>query len=110
MAAKRVCTDCPRLIERTRRRCSSCARAHNKARGTKAERGYGAEFQRARRAAKREVDAGRAKCWRCGGRIEAGAPFDLGHSDDRTVIRGPEHVRCNRSAAGRSAHGISPGA
>ncbi|GAA2237623.1 hypothetical protein GCM10010401_07270 [Rarobacter faecitabidus] len=104
MAAKRVCSDCPALIERTRRRCESCAREFERRRGTKAERGYDAAYQRARREAKREVDAGRAKCWRCGGRIEAGGTFDLGHSDDRTAIRGPEHPWCNRSAAGRSAH------
>ena len=59
----------------------------------------------ARARAARLVEAGQATCWRCGQPIKAGEPFDLGHDDeDRSIIRGPEHVFCNRSAAGKAAH------
>ena len=42
-------------------------------------------------------------CWRRGQRIEEGEPWDLGHVDgsNKTKYAGPEHVRCNRSVAGR---------
>lgn len=65
-------------------------------------RGYGAEHQRARRAWAPVVAAGLVDCWRCGERIPADAPWDLGHDDlDRTMHRGPEHQRCNRATKGR---------
>lgn len=49
-----------------------------------------------------EVDAGHASCWRCGKPIPPGTKWQLGHDDnDRTVYRGPEHPRCNLSAAAR---------
>jgi hypothetical protein len=59
--------------------------------------GYGAEHKRMRRRWAPLVEAGGVVCWRCGEPIAPGGPWDLGH--DRGVHRGPEHVRCNRSAS-----------
>jgi hypothetical protein len=51
------------------------------------------------------IATGRVDCWRCGQRIDAGQPWDLGH---RVAVRlggsdehvHPEHRRCSRSAGG----------
>ena len=103
--AKRICPKpgCPHIA--VGRYCPQHNREYEQKRGTKLERGYDARFRELRRIALDKVNAGGVNCWRCGKPIEAGAPFDLGHDDhDRTIIRGPEHPRCNRSAAGRAAH------
>lgn len=67
-----------------------------------AQRGYGTEHQKLRRAWKPYVDAGKVRChavvclmpsrW-----IAPGAPWDLGHTRDRTGWTGPEHRKCNRA-------------
>jgi hypothetical protein len=57
-------------------------------------------YKRARAAAKREVDAGRAHCWRCGTWLPPRSEFHLGHDDDdRSIIRGAECPSCNLKAA-----------
>lgn len=57
-------------------------------------------YKQTRQAVKAQVDAGLASCWRCGKPIPAGSRWDLGHDDhDRTIIRGAEHMLCNRRAA-----------
>ena len=74
-------------------------------RGTKAQRGYGQQFQAERKVWVRMVAEGVVSCWRCLEPIQPGAEFHLGHDDnDRAIIRGPEHPLCNLSAAGKSAH------
>jgi hypothetical protein len=63
-----------------------------------AARGYGWEHQQTRKEWAAAVDAGTVDCWRCGQPITPGQRWDLGHDDhDRTVYRGPEHLRCNRA-------------
>ena len=59
---------------------------------------------RARHQARALVDAGLAKCARCGELIEPGEPVDVGH-DDRYpwLYSGPEHVTCNRGAPHRNS-------
>ena len=48
------------------------------------------------------VAAGGVNCVRCGEPIEPGTPWDLGHDDrDPSVISGPEHAGCNRTAPHR---------
>ena len=108
---RKVCAEpgCPTLTDRTR--CNTHERASDRARGTRQERGYGADHDRE---AKRWRDAVRrgelVTCWRCGDPITDPNDCHLGHDDhDRRVTRGPEHGRdCNLSAAGRARHGISP--
>lgn len=100
----RVCSEpgCPTLTNT--RRCSQHARAYEHARGTRHTRGYGTAHDRERARWKPAVDAGAIICWRCGNPIIPGTPWDLGHVDGQAAYAGPEHMNCNRSAAGRKAH------
>lgn len=86
-------------------------RWHVKRKDTPAERARKAryaspEHRAASRALAAEVDAGRGYCWRCGGWIDPHAKdaagkraWHVGHLG--SVIRGPEHSRCNLRAAAR---------
>ena len=104
----KVCSrpGCPTIIANNARRglCDEHRRAHDRARGTAEQRGYGRAFQAARRNILAKLNRGETiPCWRCGQPVTT--DFHLGHADhDRTVIRGPEHPTCNLSAAGRAAH------
>ena len=94
---------CPNL-----RPCPTHARAAERARGTRQQRGYNATYDRARAWWKPRVETGLIDCHAPTclmpiRRILIGAAWDLGH-DDRRVIRGPEHEKCNRSAGGKNAH------
>lgn len=67
--------------------------------GTSA-RGYGGRHQALRKKLAALVASGRAVCWRCGRPILPGMAWDLGHDDlDRSIYRGVECRRCNRSSA-----------
>ena len=103
--AKKVCTQ-PGCAQPTAKSyCTTHTRERDKARGTKAERGYGADYQAERKRWATHVATGNVRCWRCGELLPANSPFHLGHDDDnRSVIRGPEHPRCNLSAAGKASH------
>lgn len=73
--------------------------------GNTTARGYGRTHQLERKRWQPLVDRGTVTCWRCGGLIVPGTPWDLGHDDwDRSVYRGPEHRRCNRGAAARKGN------
>jgi hypothetical protein len=64
------------------------------------DRGYGEEHKRRRASYELAVAQGRAYCWRCTEPISPTEPWDLGHDDtNRQRYAGPEHRRCNRSAA-----------
>lgn len=68
------------------------------------ERGYGNDHQKTRAKWAPFVAQGIVRCWRCKRLIAPGSPWDLGHDDhDRTIYRGPEHVRCNRGTSTRKA-------
>jgi hypothetical protein len=72
-------------------------------RGSTAERGYGKQHQALRARFEPMVLAGDVRCWRCGDLIVPGEPWHLGHKDDdKSVYMGPEHERCNTSAARQS--------
>lgn len=104
----KVCSvpGCPILHKMRGHRCPKHAAAHERERGTRQQRGYGAGHQRLRVEWEPRVATGTVPCARCGELIAAGERWDLGHDDhDRTKYRGPEHAdRCNRAAAGRSSH------
>jgi hypothetical protein len=109
----RRCCRCNRLATSNRHyycdRCRVLRKRHKgrqrelrRRRASAAERGYGTEHQRLRRQWKRLVEMGVVCCWRCGKQIAPGMPWDLGHDDhDRSIYRGPECRRCNRSTAKR---------
>jgi len=67
--------------------------------GSTTQRGYGQQHRRLRETLRPSVERGEIDCWRCGNRIMPRDAWDLGHSDDRTEYRGPEHAACNREAA-----------
>jgi hypothetical protein len=90
-------------------RCATHLQERDAARGTRAERGYGPEYDRARKRAAPAVLRGQAVCWRCHKPIGRRESWHLGHADDpsgKPVIKGPEHARCNLRAAGLAAHGL----
>src|SRR4029077_7308564 len=70
--------------------------------GLTAAKGYGSGHQRTRRDYARLVATGKVDCARCGGPIDPGEPWDLGHVDgDRRRYQGPEHRACNRATSSR---------
>lgn len=102
----RVCSSpgCPVLLPQSGR-CIEHARQADRARGTRQQRGYTREHDQRRADWSQLVAAGTVDCWRCRGRIHPTEPWHLGHDDhDRTIWRGPEHVKCNLAAAGRASH------
>lgn len=100
-----VCTEhgCPVIVDRSGR-CPTHARAKSRQRGTRQERGYTSEHDRLRTKWAPVVARGGVTCPRCHQLIEAGTPWDLGHTDDRQAWTGPEHRACNRRAGGEAAH------
>lgn len=102
--AKRVCiqSGCGKLIAKGQSRCPKHERDRDRARGTRVERGYDNDHTLARAEWAPLVATGTVDCRRCGHRIPATAPWDLGHPDaDCPKPRAPEHRRCNRGTAGR---------
>lgn len=105
---KRVCTKagCPTLVPATAYRglCDDHRRERDQQRGTRAERGYGADHQAERARWQQRIDSGHVvQCWRCGARI-VGTRWHLDHTDDRTAHRGPACISCNLTLAGKAAH------
>ncbi|GAB3776740.1 hypothetical protein GCM10027600_43020 [Nocardioides ginsengisegetis] len=98
--ALRVCLDCPELTNTSR--CPACARAKDKARGTRQQRGYDATHDRLRASYQQRMDQGHTyTCWRCTKPIDPNA-WHLGHDDhDRSRYRGPECPACNLATSGR---------
>lgn len=101
MSALRVCAEpgCPELT--TARRCPDHRRHVEQARGTRQQRGYDRAHERERERWRPVVELGQVDCHAptCvmpTRRIHIGQPWDLGHTDDRSTWRGPEHVPCNR--------------
>ena len=97
----RVCIDCPRLIPHGTR-CPEHRLAKNRARGTRAQQGYGPGHRKLRNAYARRMAAGETfTCWRCGATINPDA-WHLGHDDnDRSIYRGPECIPCNLATSTR---------
>jgi len=105
--SNRVCSahGCPELYPKTEGpRCATHRREHHRARGTKAQRGYGSEHTKLRTSWSSRVATGTVKCARCNRTIAPAAPWALDHADDRETYLGPSHKRCNDSAGGTKAH------
>jgi len=73
------------------------------------QRGHGQAHRTRRRGIAPMVEAGLARCARCGELIEPGSPWDLGHVDgsERKLISGPEHRSCNRATSTHRARRVS---
>jgi len=111
----RVCIEagCPALTRTTR--CRAHERARDTARGTRQQRGYDADYDRAHRDYQRRLDAGEVFwCWRCPelsrpAHVVDGGHWHLGHSnEDRAVIRGPQCPESNLNTASQGSSG-TPG-
>lgn len=104
----RVCAEpgCPELQPEPR--CAEHRRTRERARGTREQRGYGAEHRALRAEYQRRMDEGeRFSCWRCAesGRITVVDPsnWTLGHcDDDRSRYHGPECPPCDYATMGRT--------
>lgn len=107
--ALKVCAQ-PRCPELTyRRHCPTHAAQHERARGTRQQRGYNAEHDALRRKWKPKVERGEVDCQELVclepiRRILPGQPWHLCHDRETGTYRGPGHVRCNTSEGGRAAH------
>lgn len=91
-----VCTEpgCPELTDRTR--CPAHRRQRERARGTRQQRGYDADYDRMRRGLEQQLAAGEVlTCWRCD-HVVFPHDLSLGHcDDDRSILHGAEHLSCN---------------
>ncbi len=97
--AMRVCLEpgCGTITKS--RRCKDHTRELDRARGTTAERGYGAKHRKTRAASL--PDAIGKPCHFCGELMLAGQPLALDHTEDRTGYRGIVHLTCNAADGGR---------
>lgn len=113
MPAWRPCLGCSQPIPpgTYRGRCTDCRRAHDAARGTKTQRGYGSTivhsplgrmtYTACRASYAKLLRTQPMTCWRCGGPIDPDN-WVLGHCDNnRAVIHGPECPACNYATTGR---------
>ena len=102
--AQKICAlrGCPRAT--SGRYCPEHQAAHDKARGTKAQRGYDSKFYAQRREWAELHLSQDLVCVRCKLPIAMGETFHLDHSDDdRSKILGPAHPTCNTSAGGKAS-------
>jgi len=103
--AKRRCRHCPTLVpaDAYKGMCPNCARATDQARGSRTERGYGADHQAQRAAIADDIKAGNLiHCVTCSRVLDL--TFHLGHTDQRTAWIGPQCPHCNDSDAGKRSH------
>ena len=76
-------------------RCPACARAHDRARGSTAARGYGAAHQRERARHLKAWSPGQP-CVVCHQPTWDKTKLDLAHNATRTGWLGLAHAECNR--------------
>jgi len=74
-----------------------------RAKAPKDSRGYGWQHVQERRRWEPVVATGRVSCWRCHILIAPNSKWHLGHNDEGTEYKGPEHASCNIEAASRRA-------
>jgi hypothetical protein len=96
---------CPRPTSRTR--CPTHERQHDRARGTRQQRGYDAAHDQLRGLLVATYDPAEA-CSRCLRPLgPVAALLDLGHTDDRAGWQGLQHQACNRSGSASLFTGVS---
>lgn len=105
---KRVCREkgCPALVDATayRGRCVRHQQAYEAQRGTRQQRGYDADHERARSEIVAHMNAGEIiLCWSCEKPLTP-STLRLDHTADRTGYRGPACDLCNSRIAGQAAH------
>lgn len=103
----RVCAEpgCPELVEPGVRdgRCDEHRRAKDRARGTRQQRGYGAEHD----AMKATIaDAYGQTCHLCGERMWPHQKLEPDHTEDRTGYRGWAHASCNHRDGARRGNAL----
>jgi hypothetical protein len=98
----RPCLDCQRLV-RGKSRCIDCQRTHDRARGSRQQRGYDAQHDQLRAHLVAALDPWQP-CPRCGHALGPDAHLlDLMHNDQRTGWLGLGHRACNRATAEASS-------
>lgn len=105
--SKRICRQpgCPTIIpaDAYRGLCDQHRREYDRARGSKAERGYGPEHQAERARILALILAGKdVRCVTCNEPLDV--DFHLGHNADRTGWIGGQCPHCNDSEAGKASH------
>lgn len=97
--ALKVCAEPGCHVLGSKPRCQEHTRAKDRARGTSAERGYGAKH---RRLSERERENAIGEtCHFCGEPMLEGQALALDHTEDRTGYRGVAHLSCNAADGGR---------
>ena len=103
--AKRRCRHCPHLVptDAYRGLCDECRHTWDRERGSREDRGYGADHQAERAQYASLIRAGiTIRCVTCNTIL--GPDFHLGHTDDRTTWVGPQCPLCNDRRAGQASH------
>jgi len=108
--AKRICPKAKCNRPADGRYCTEHNREYEAQRGSAKQRGYDAAHRKLRLQWRQRIDQGGVHCASptCGKPISPHAPFDLGHTDDRSGYIGAQHPSCNRSEGGtkgRAAQG-----
>ena len=80
-------------------------REHRLERDNSKNRGYTGQHRQLRAQWATIIATQGATCTRCGDPIYPGDPWDLGHTNDRTRWRGPEHMACNRATRAHTTQG-----
>lgn len=102
--AVQVCSQpgCHELVESGK--CQAHRREYDKRRGTREERGYGAQHKATRAALLPEAYG--QPCIHCGERMWPHEDLHLDHTEDRTGYRGIVHARCNTSEGARRGNAL----
>ena len=100
-------THCPEPTPPSQRYCDAHMVEYEQSRGTKADRGYGADYQRLRVKWAKRIATRIVNCKRCRQWINPAESWHLDHDDnDRNnlALAAPSHALCNLSAGGKASH------
>lgn len=104
---RKVCRTpgCPTIINADAYRglCDDCRRSYDRARGTRAERGYDTAHDAERETYAIRIRSGETlRCVTCNKKLSLN--FHMGHTADRKGWIGPQCPFCNDSEAGKASH------